>query len=472
MRDMLFVSHANPEDNEFTRWITLQLANEGYGVWCDLTKLLGGERFWDDIQAAIRDRTVKFLYVLSKTSNVKDSPRDELEVALKEQRLEKLKDFVIPLWIDDLPPSDFYIRLTNLVAIPFRKGWRPGFATLLEKLERDAVPKRDGFGPEAVRSWWRTFRSPTFAVRETPETLLSNWFPVAPVEYHLHDLRRADPGPLTLPDALPHPAVHHNQYLVTFATAADMAPYLGPLHIEGTRHFTLSPSMDGEVEGFWTRREKTAAITQLLNQAWQQFVVRRGLPSFGFANKRLAFYFKLGTAKDDRVEYFDDDGTRHWRNVVGTTTRGANADGTPRLRYWHFSLEARAVVNPRLGFMVKPHVLFSDDGATIWSSSAQLHRARRSHCRQWWNDRWRDLILGTMAWLAEGQEGVRLPVGQTGTVSVSVTPLEIESPFSYDEFELDQVLKPEDVDLDLDDEPLDDNEENEPVTDEEVGGEG
>ncbi|HET6179083.1 MAG TPA: hypothetical protein VFE61_19295 [Candidatus Sulfotelmatobacter sp.] len=43
MRDTLLLSHANPEDNEFTLWLALQLANDGYRVWCDLTKLLGGE---------------------------------------------------------------------------------------------------------------------------------------------------------------------------------------------------------------------------------------------------------------------------------------------------------------------------------------------------------------------------------------------------------------------------------------------
>ena len=72
-----------PEDNEFTRWLALQLANEGYGVWCDLTKVLGGERFWDNIEDAIRNRTAKFLFVLSKSSNaMRDSPKDELELLL------------------------------------------------------------------------------------------------------------------------------------------------------------------------------------------------------------------------------------------------------------------------------------------------------------------------------------------------------------------------------------------------------
>jgi len=77
-RDTLLLSHANPEDNEFTLWLALQLANEGYRVWCDLTKLLGGEVFWDDIEEVIKTRAVKVLYVLSRTSNAKDGPLKEL----------------------------------------------------------------------------------------------------------------------------------------------------------------------------------------------------------------------------------------------------------------------------------------------------------------------------------------------------------------------------------------------------------
>src|ERR1700751_5068241 len=105
-RDTLFLSHANPEDNEFTLWLALQLANEGYRVWCDLTKLLGGEVFWDNIEEAIKTRAVKVLYVLSRVSNAKDGPLKELHFAQGIAKKEKLKDFVIPLHIDDLPHGD------------------------------------------------------------------------------------------------------------------------------------------------------------------------------------------------------------------------------------------------------------------------------------------------------------------------------------------------------------------------------
>ena len=78
---MVFLSHANPEDDLVTSWLALQLAREGYAVWCDLTKLLGGEAFWDDIQTAIEHRSAKFLYVLSRNSNRKDGALAELTVA-------------------------------------------------------------------------------------------------------------------------------------------------------------------------------------------------------------------------------------------------------------------------------------------------------------------------------------------------------------------------------------------------------
>ena len=85
-RNMIFVCHANPEENEFARWITLQLANEGYPVWCDQTKLLGGEKFWEDIEDAIKNRTVKFLFVLSRAANEKRGTLDELTAQLGSRR--------------------------------------------------------------------------------------------------------------------------------------------------------------------------------------------------------------------------------------------------------------------------------------------------------------------------------------------------------------------------------------------------
>src|SRR5437016_14564354 len=96
-RDTLLLSHANPEDNEFTLWLALQLANQGYRVWCDLTKLLGGEAFWDDVEEVIKNRAVKVLYVLSRISNAKDGPLKELHFAQGVATKANMKEVDVPL---------------------------------------------------------------------------------------------------------------------------------------------------------------------------------------------------------------------------------------------------------------------------------------------------------------------------------------------------------------------------------------
>jgi len=84
-----------------------------------------------------------------------------------------------------------------------------------------------------------------------------------------------------------------------------------------------------------------------------------------------------------------------------------------------------------------------------------MHALRRSFCKNWWNDRWRDLLLAFFAWLSE--DGcVQLPVGPSEFVLLdsplrlisSVAP-EVEDLFVEDEAEpLDLLDGPED---DIDD---------------------
>ena len=76
-RRLVFISHANPEENDFVRWLGVQLASAGYEVWSDVTKLIGGELFWDDIEDAIRHHTAKFILVVSAAALNKEGVKDE-----------------------------------------------------------------------------------------------------------------------------------------------------------------------------------------------------------------------------------------------------------------------------------------------------------------------------------------------------------------------------------------------------------
>ena len=144
-RNMLFISHAW-EDFEFTKWLALKLAGEGYGVWCDLTKLLGGENWPKEINQALQNRTCKFLFDLSKSSNTRPDPLGELETARKVMKREGIKDFIIPLKIDNILRDAVDYRLQEIQTISFEYGkWANVLADLLTKLHEDHIKKHKSF---------------------------------------------------------------------------------------------------------------------------------------------------------------------------------------------------------------------------------------------------------------------------------------------------------------------------------------
>jgi hypothetical protein len=435
MRDMLFLSHASPEDNEFTRWLALQLAKEGYPAWCDLTKLLGGEAFWQDIEEVIRNRAMKFLFVLSKSSNQKRGPLQELEVANHVARQTDLRDFVIPLLIDDLPLAEMTIQLAGINVVPFNHSWAVGLKILLDKLERDAVAKNPKFAPTTVASWWREQFSADKGVLEQPEEYLSNWFPIEALPDHLyfHMLRKTPIGEIKVADRLPFPAFQHQQYLVSFAAADDFIDRLGPgMSIAGSESFDTEDFLDRKIDKRFIDPGKTRdALHRLLSMAWDHMISRRSLMTYQLANGANCFYFTTGLAPKDRVTFLGVNGRSTYRQVVGYKTISTSKGDPQARRYWHFGVQAKPIVYPDLAFIIKPHVLFSSDGVHLWDSKPRLHAARRSQCKDWWNADWRDRILATMHWLANADGQIELLLGTTSQALVSSRPLNFDSPDSY-----------------------------------------
>ena len=343
----------------------------------------------------------------------------------------------IPLWLDDLPAENFNVELFRRNAIPFQVGWAKGLEALLKKLEEDKAPKKQEFDPSAVRAWWRGHVSAEAGLRSEPEQLYSNWYSLQPTTLFYHELGRDDIGSLAVPQTLPCPAVRQAQYFVSFAPAEDFAGHLGPgMFIRSSVTRRVNDPEAPEQPRLLGYRDERQAVTGLLRQAWERLISTRALPTHTFANRSSAFYFTKGMLSEDRAWYAGYDGKRSWRNMIGYKTL-KNRDGSVGIRYWHFSLEARAMSDPVIGYSMRPHVLFSDDGQTIWESKERLHRARRSQCKDWWNDKWRDLIAASVAFLAQGDEVVLLPVGSGTMIGVAVNPVTLTSPWSFDETSLE-----------------------------------
>jgi len=427
-RDMLFLSHANPEDNDFTRWLALQLAKDGYGVWCDLTKLLGGENFWKDAEEAIRSRTIKFIYVLSRTSNEKEGPRNELQIAKNVFRRDKsLHDFIVPLHVDDLPHAEINVLLTSLNAIPFERSWAKGYSQLLEVLEREKVPKHPSFNPAAVQSWWREQFSAEKGVKAEPETYLSNSLPIKthPQSVWLHTLVRSTVGEIRPENRMTHAGFMDGIDLVTFASAEDIKPALGEgVSVIESNAFPVQDLLVGKTQ--IEAKKGRYFLSRLLRECWERWIGSSALGTYVLSNRSNCYFFKKEAQPNVDVHFTNPEGKKTYRSVVGYATQ---ADGTKR--YWHFAVQARPVLAPSLGYLISSHVIFTSDGVTPWSSHTKMHSARRRQCKSWFNPEWRDRLLATLHWLSQGSSALSIPAGSDVRIEASVIPQEFESEVSY-----------------------------------------
>ena len=457
MHDYLFLSYADPEDSAFTLWLALQLAKEGYPVWCSQTKLLGGEETWSDIERVIRKDTRKFIYIVSKTSNTKKGPLKELTVAENVARDGGLEEFVIPVLIDDLSPRDINIQLSLINAISFKEGWACGLRSLLDKLEKIEFPKSEKFTPAAVASWWRSQFDGEQTVLAEPDEYLSNWFAVEdlPTDIYFHMLWDKVNKKAEVRGELPHPAFQHNNRLVTFAKAEDFAGALGEsVVIADTHKFMTQDLIEGKLSNdVLSRNEGRDFIVRLLRTGWELMLKRRKLPIYELASEARSFYFTKGLAEHNTISFRRGSKIYH-RQVVGYRTVTNIKTREQRVEYWHFGIQAKPMVYPALAFGIKPHVIFTDDGVTPWEGKMRMHSARRRQCKSWWNDEWRDRILASMTWLAGENSRIEVPLGSEVSVRVSNMPITFTSPVSYIEPEKKQTA----VILDEDDEDEDDEE--------------
>lgn len=462
MRDMVFISHANQEDNDFALWLALQVANAGYPVWCDLTKFLGGEDFWKDIEQAIRERTVKFVYVLSKTSNDKVGPLQELQVATNVARDKKFQDFVIPAHIDDLPPREFNIQLARLNAIPFSAGWASGLKNLLEKLDRDGVARSANFSPSAVASWWREHFGAEQGLRQEKDLYFSNWFPVQirPARLFCHSLSRIQIGKIEIQSNLPYPGFQHGQFLISFAQAGDFEGRLGDsIIIAGSKSYAIEGLLSGqETTGFCSPKEIKGFVSQLLGLSWEKFIKDRGLSFYVLANNAKCVYPTTAQIGEGVVSFQGASGKKASRNLIGYKTVKATDSEDEYRRLWHFGISASPLVHPVIAFAMKAHVVFTKDGSTVLDNKRLLHRARRSQCKDWWNDDWRDRLFAIMAWLSASSSEIEISVGSDVAALISIEPLRFLSSVSYQdpegELEIgDETALDEDQDEGIDQEP-------------------
>jgi hypothetical protein len=442
-RRLLFISHANPQDNAAASWFATQLTLLGYEVWCDVKNTDAGESsFWLKVQKKIENEAAKFIFILSDISrDFEKKPGIYKEVQAADNT--KRDNFILPLRIEKLSGSvpiiigpDLYINSEN---------WAEGLRELQKRLVKDGVPRQQKTSDhQRIISWWPAVSAQDALVRREPAELVTNVLPFAALPKSIHFLKVSSEGNLLtgrdqLKGALPtFPAYSaHTRHAISFANAIDFMELAGGYDITDdivlpTDEFLKSGYKELEI----LPQTAQKITTYLVAASFEKFLAEKKLSNKAVDLSRRKIWFPPHSLIKNNNHSFSESGQRKrpvW--FVGNISHF-------RKRYvWHFGVQPTIDLRIHSGIMLSPKAIISapyrsDRG----EKPVPLDEKRVLKKLNWWNREWRGKLLAFAAWLANDKEMIRIPTGYQEIV-LRATPEVVSCDTSYLEKDDDAVVK-------------------------------
>ena len=441
-RLLLFISHANPEDNAAASWFATQLTLLGYEVWCDVKNTHGGEsEFWLKVQKRIENDSAKFIFLLSDASRNferKKGVYKEVQTAVNLGR----DNFILPLRIEKLKGS-VPILISPDLYIP-SESWANGLRVLHERLIEDKVLRRQRPDYDKISSWWPALSAKDTLVREEPAELVSNVLSFEALPQNVHLLRVSGDGNLLsgyerLRGVLPtHPAhAASGDFAVSFACAHDYFELVDGCEIEDaitvpTSRFVSEGCKAADIQLQAARN----AITYLVAMAFEQFLAEKGLSHkpLRYSNKKI--WFPADSLLKNNNFGFLEPGRRRARAwLVGRKSYRRKE------YFWHFGVQPVVDLHTHFGILLAPKLILteryqSDKGEKPFP----INHKKAARTIKWWNKEWRSRTLALTAWLASDQETIPLRAGYQQVV-LSARPKTFSTDLSYLELDDDALLE-------------------------------
>lgn len=431
MRDTIFISHATPEDNEVTIWLASKLELMGYKVWIDKKGLLGGEKIWEEIDNAIRNLTIKFLLIYSENIFIKDEHSRPIGGKLKDGvskeynfaesigKKEKIKDFIIPLNIDDAD-YNLFIGLDRSNQISFSENWAKGLIQLEKKLVKNEIPK-SGKETTEFGNWYQTEFLQYETITSKNELYYSNWWeiPKLPDYYYLYEFDKKEQATVVRKQKNPYPISQISNYLSSFNNYTEFT-----YQIEGI-DYTVKPKKTYEIKitdvligfessKFPSHRDTENHFKSLLKETFHQIMKQRRMFWYEMANKKLAYYYTTQNLTTKKVSF-----DFLFKNKNKVKPKKKNLIGKHlELGLWHYAVSVKPTLSPFLCYSLKNHICFTNDGLNVWQKEVKgkletdkdkIHTHRRRKGKTFFNEEWRDLFLAFINGLKkDGQISINL----------------------------------------------------------------
>ncbi len=411
-RQYLFISYAS-EDGDLAEWLTLKLTSEGYAVWCDRFKLLGGESYPRNIDEAIKSETFRVIALLSRFSLSKPNPVKERTLALNIARSRK-EDFLIPLNVDGLRPTELDWMTSDLTFIPFYKSWALGLRKLLKKLSSIDAPKPIRNGKETVAA---TFLDTGFT-DDQPEEVSTNCLRILRIPDVIKKFRFntyvSRYALLTLADTW---AIYPKDGGTAFAFHSPPEDHRVNYQITYEKEYALSKT--ATIEGI----DSGNIVKNLLSRSIHAELSRRGLVA-----DRNKLHFPPGLLDGNRIRFRGYSG-RYTRVQVSGRRIWRRVEQEPEEFQYCLSPRFRVRQDLDYGYIAQLTIglrLTDMSGEPLKRKSA-FARGRRIR-KNWWNHEWYNRSLAIVSYLAGDKDTIVLGENEREQIVISAEFIKGEVP--------------------------------------------
>jgi len=416
-RDHLYICCA-PEDRVFADWLVRRLVAEGYLVWYEYFKSLGGEAYPEDVDDAISERAVGVISLYSRAALSDPDVTRQRHLALNLVK-ERGAHFYVPIEVEPIQRSRLDRVSAGLAFVPFFDSWAKGLGELLSRLEAAGCPR-----PLGER---RAVAAETFLEQDVlldqKEVLVTNCLSVKEVPSVVRSYITPEPiserdwDQLRLRWACRR--LNPNEYLSFFDPPSGSRQQL---QLSAAEAFTWR-DVDS-IRGIRTG----ALIPELIRVSLEVKCMERGL---AYCEERRLRFFPEGLVKNDRLPYVLPTGAKNYIGVRG------------KKKYWRPSgssvykyalaptFRIAQNLNDEFVVLVRLPIHFTDPSGNPLPKSLIKSR-RKDLCRDWWNDDWLKRIKAVIQFLADDDLIVIGDVSEDQLV-IDANPVVLTAPTSINE---------------------------------------
>jgi len=415
------------------------LRSLGYIVWIDKQSLLGGEKFWQEIDKIIRHEAAKVILVYSKHICMNNEPgqlRDgiEKEISLSDSisKQHNLKDFLILINIDG-SAYNLFIGADRLNQINFYENWADGLKQLVLKHEEDKVYREIKNETNEFAEWYENDYITKSGIIHKTERYYTNIWPISdlPPFFYLFQFETDQDAQRVFERPCDYPIAKTSNILASFSEDIPLNDTGMATDIILKGHFVCNTKdiLTGiykDTDSFPTVRDGENHLRSLLSRIFHLMMKHRKMEWDTLANKRQAYYHTSVSLPSGTVKF------KHPAKKDKRKTKSLYGKYLS-LGSWHYAVSCKPILHPALAFSLKSHIIFTSNGFNAWADKKKMHTHRRAKGKRFFNAEWRDMQLAFLKSLRNDDKEIKIALSNSFTLQMHHLPVRYWADFGYNE---------------------------------------